>query len=200
MSASQVYEFRRFNVSSNPALVIMRPLSLDQIVPAQTTTINVSNTQLKALNTTYLEVIPAPGVGNFIEVLSYELQITGADAVDGTTTDQMIQTVRSWMALSLLYDYSENVDYPLHSSSGEIALAARYNFGDSHLFESATTLDAGYIAGGQPLANNKALMLGATVSIARSARDFAYDPTEWDHFWTGIDDKQMSFKVDYYVR
>ena len=165
----------------------------------QSTTLAITNDQLKALNLTYLEIIPAPGAGRFIEVSSWQISVTGADEFTNVTgTD--VQFIRSWMNISLLYDYTQNLDYPLHTSGGEISQAARYNFKDTGLFESTMDLEFNYISGGQPLADNKALMVGATVGISRAQRTFAYgSDARWDAYWLGIDDKEMSVELKYFV-
>ena len=199
LSPGRIYTARLLVRGSGNRYRLTLPLGIEQINPLQTTTLAITNDQLKALNLTYLEIIPAPGVGKFIEVSSWQISINGADEFTNVT-GVSVESVRSWMNISLLYDYTQNLDYPLHTSGGEISQAARYNFKDYGLFESTTDLEFNYISGGQPLANNKALMVGATVGIGRAQRTFGYgSDARWDAYWLDIDDKAMSIELKYFI-
>ena len=189
LSANQIYEFRRFTIGSNPSLVIMRPLSLDQIVPIQTATVPVTNAQLKTLDDTYIEVIPAPGAGRFIEIVRIRFNVSGSDEIPtsfpGTTTDdQAVRNMLNSIRYSLLYVLDDSNGYPLFAYGGEFTTA--YSERYTNLINQNGSLI--FSVGDQQLQENKALVFGFYLLLSDVFRTLMgqgapyYSAASYDYF------------------
>ena len=77
LKPSRAYEIVRRLVGAR--WLILEPLKLNQVLPIQRRTINVSNAQLKAIDDTPIELIPAPGAGEYIQILKLTTTHRGAD-------------------------------------------------------------------------------------------------------------------------
>ena len=204
LKSGRVYEIRREIATELPNTPIVYrmtvPLSVQEIQATQTATVVISNTQLKALNKTYVEVIPAPGVGKFIEVARYRLQILGADVIDyaGLTSDE--QRINAWMALNVMYILTPSQPYPLGlgNNPSEVGNLLHWGF-NAPLFGLCTDTDERGVVGGQSLRENHALHLGCTVGIGRRFAATYYMDDWWDGYFAGVDDKNLILEVDYFV-
>ena len=81
LSPGRVYWAQRLFEGLFEAYHLALPLGLDQITPFHRATVNINNAQIKTLDTNYIQLIAAPGVGKYIEVEEAWIKITGSDRI-----------------------------------------------------------------------------------------------------------------------
>ena len=204
LKSGRVYEIRReiaTELSGTPIVYRMTvPLSVQEIQATLTAAVTITNAELKNLNKVYHELIPAQGVGRFVELVRYRLQILGADVIDYDSLTSNEQRIDAWMALNVLYINTPTQPYPLGlgNNPSEVSTLLHWGF-NAPLFYSTTDTDERGVVGGQGLRENHALHLGCTIGIGRRFAATYYMDDWWDGYFAGVDDKSLRLEVDYFV-
>ena len=86
LSPGRVYWAQRLFEGLFEAYHLALPLGLDQITVPHTVTVDVNNSQLKAIDQAPVELIPAPGAGKAIEIMSVSRTPSGSDRPDVSDT------------------------------------------------------------------------------------------------------------------
>ena len=150
----------------------------------------VTNAQLKTLDTDFLEIVPSPGAGRYIQVEQVWLQKHGTDAPSPPSVNFSNRTNVAFMVI-----HPGITDRPLNVwRSGD-----DYATPESIRLWDLLDLDDGVIwarnVGSVGLVENQPLHLGITAQLDTSA----YTEAAWDAFLTGIDDVTLGITVRYQV-
>ena len=86
LSPGRLYWAQRLFEGLFEAYHLALPLGVYQITVPHTVTVNVTNAQLKAIDQAPVELIPAPGAGKAIEIMSVSRTPSGADRPDISDT------------------------------------------------------------------------------------------------------------------
>ena len=185
-----------FNSGGQRIWRIEQPIRLLQVLVPRQVTLSLTNTQVKALDTTYHELVPAPGAGNTIEVMSWWMEIPGVDELTpgaGADPRPGAFTVQLQTYIGLIFVSDAAATNPLQS--GEFVWldtrALRYAFPPDVTW--AQTI------GSQQLVENTALTFGVVFASARSQLPTLYTPAAWADFWDGVDDRTIELTVNYRI-
>ena len=161
-----------------------------------TITKTITNAQLKTLDSSYVELIPAPAqTGMNIRVNNLSLSVRGSN-VPASPLSDAAENIRIWSALSLLYDLSNESRYPLYREN----LPDEYAEVDSWwlssgIFSKTSDLTISDEYPEQPVVYQKALYLG--VVVGTSSESTFYTAAGYDSFLSGVDNKTIDIQIDY---
>ena len=160
--------------------------------------VNISNAQLRESDVTYIEMIPAPGAGNYIDLVGIWLTINGDDQPNIDNVPPGIanpQQVNTWSSFRLLYIEDPTAERPLFS--GEFTNIFGYGLGNLLRADAGTF---GERIGSQSYRYNSALVMGVSYyGSLRSSEDDVYSESAFDDFIDPVTDKSLDFTLRYRI-
>ena len=167
----------------------------------RTATRTVTNVELKALNATAIELIPAPGAGKYIEILKTSVTVSGSD-VPTINNDQPFGTpdssaVAAQGFLTMGFHTQAQTIIPQGTASAEFSAILYFQLRE---WVTGTEKTDKRIKGEMELITNAALELVAAFSGQdQSAVDRWYNAASWVEFWSTANDNTMTIVVDYFI-
>ena len=162
--------------------------------PPQTVNVPVSTAQLQTLDTDYVELIPAPGIGQFVQVLQVWIHKFGdADPLE-TGTETSVANINAYGEYAMLFVADDTPAKPWNYSTGNYESVWVSNFGDLLRLPDSSIV-AGVI-GGHGLGENQPLVLGFTPGLP-GVRN--YTPAGYDEFIGPVNDAILTVFLRYAV-
>ena len=208
LSPGRLYWAQRLFVGLNEAYHLALPLGVYQITPAQTANVTITNAQLKAIDQAPVELIPAPGAGKAIEIMSISRTPSGADRPDFDDTESYPTPDTASVANTgrLLYGYvtDDSADPPytfgenfsMPRSSNELEVLSDEGFVSILYAEDQTFFE---IIGHQFLQENEAFVLALAIQGTRNSLSFFYSEAEFDNLMTPANDNTLEVVVQYLI-
>ena len=160
--------------------------------PVETATVVISTAQIKTLDTDYVTLLPAPGIGQFIQIRQVWIHKMGSDAPLADGVEAATSKVDAYGEYALLIVADDSPPKPGNYSTGNYESVWVDNFGDL-LRQPDSSIVAGAI-GGHGLGENQPLVLGFTPGLP-GARN--YMPEAYDEFIGPVDDAILTFFLRY---
>ena len=163
--------------------------------PVLTATIPVLTAQLKTLDTDYIELLPAPGIGQYLQILQVWIHKLGDDdPLEELVTDRSVAGVNDYGEYGLLIVADDSLPKPWGYWSGNYESVWISNFADL-LRLPDSSIEAGGI-GGHGLGENQPLVLGFTPGLNG---DRYYTPEGFDAFIAPVNDAILTLFIRYAV-
>lgn len=186
--------------SHNPYYVFRLPLHLLELEPVQEVTVNITNAQIKELDQTYVELIPAPGAGKYIELLSVTFTTAGDDQATKTEVAGQVdpEDIASWGWNILLYETAAGkvASKPLYRTD-----PPEYTWVDGHRLSTfyGSPSTAKWTKGGQVLQENAALMYGVIFNLGSRTSPPSWSAAAYDQFIATCNDNTISMTLRYVI-
>ena len=162
--------------------------------PPQTLTVPITTAQLKTLDTDYVELIPTPGIGQFVQVLQVWIHKMGDDDPLETGTDNAVAGINNYGEYAMLFVADDTPAKPWGYWTGNYESVWVSNFADLlRLPDSSIT--AGVI-GGHGLGENQPLVLGFTPGLNGTRY---YTAAAFDEFMGPVNDAILTVFLRYAV-
>ena len=162
--------------------------------PPLTVSVPVLNAALKTLDTDYVELIPAPGIGQFVQVLQVWIHKFGdADPLE-TGTETSVANINAYSEYAMLFVADDTPAKPWNYSTGNYESVWVSNFGDLLRLPDSSIV-AGVI-GGHGLGENQPLVLGFTPGLPGLRN---YTPAGYDEFIGPVNDAILTVFLRYAV-
>ena len=163
--------------------------------PVLTATIPVLTAQLKNLDTDYIELLPAPGIGQYLQILQVWIHKLGDDdPLETLDTDRSVAGINSYGEYGLLIVSDDSLPKPWGYWTGNYESVWVSNFADL-LRLPDSSFRAGVI-GGHGLSEDAPLVLGFTPGLNG---DRYYTPEGFDAFIAPVNDAILTLFVRYAV-
>ena len=145
--------------------------------PILTATISIMTAQLKTLDTDYVELLPAPGLGQFLQIRQVWIHKLGSDVPLETGVEAATVNLHRYGEYALLIVADDTPPKPWNYSTGNYESVWVSNFGRL-LRRPDSDIVAGAL-GGHGLGENQPLVFGFTPGLpgVRNYTPEAYD--EW---------------------
>ena len=170
-------------------------------MPEQQVEVSISNAQLRELDKTYIELIPAPGEGNYIDVINFWLTTAGDNQpnIENVPVDGISPyDIDTWAYFALLYINNSIVSNPLYA---EESTSIHY-----YRLSELLATDPGVYGervGGQSYRYNSALMAGVAFIASFSNRVYgeanAYSEDAYDTYIAPVMDKSFGIRLLYRI-
>lgn len=199
---NRIYTMRLLHSPSNQRVwAFTQPLHLFQLAPVQTVTRTITNAELKAIDTTPIELIAAPGAGRALRIESVKRTFEGSDRPNVSNTEPGITTPDPATINTnarLYYGFINTAESSPYDTT-EIAEVASGHFTGGFWAEDQTFLD---VIGNQSLVENKAfhLAFGVRAGLFRANLGIWYSASAFDLLMTPANDNTIDIEVEYYVR
>ena len=206
LSPGRVYFILRDVRGSGQRYRLTLPLGLDQIIPVQTATVSVTNAQLKVIDDTPIELIPAPGAGKYIQILKLTTTHRGADrptitgGFSGPSPAQI--NARAWLLYGFITDDTHTGPFSFVAQTDNGAPIISIVDGDRHFTGGLYSEDQTFIKvyGRQDLLDGKAFSvvfgMNSTQGAALSSH---YTEAVFDELMATANDNTMTIEVEYYI-
>ena len=187
-------------ISVNRAAAMVVPETGDDTEVAEEfeAVVAISNAQLMELDKTYVELIPAPGKGKYIEVVNSWLTVTGDNVPDitGSAIELSASSINVWSYFGYFYIKNKMAENPLYSE--DIVQVDVRGFGN--LLRSNTGIYGSKI-GAQPYEYDSPLLAGVVfANIDRTyGESSVYSAAAYDDFIAPVLDKSFSITLRYHI-
>ena len=162
--------------------------------PPMTVSVAISTAQLKTLDTAYVELIAAPGVGQFVQILQVWIDKSGHDHPLEMGADDVTARVNSFGEYAMLFVADDTPALPWNYSTGNYEAVWVANFADL-LRLPDNSIVAGVI-GGHGLGENQPLWIGFTPGLPG---DRYYTPAAFDEFIGPVNDASLNVFIRYAI-
>ena len=205
LSPGRVYWAQRLFEGLFEAYHLALPLGLDQITVPHTVTVDVTNAQLKAIDQAPVELIPAPGAGRAIEIMSVSRTPSGSDRPDVSDTqsqgtpDPAVISGLGYLLYGYVTDDSLALPYvytPATNNSDGMDVVTNGHFTGTLYAEDQKFFE---IVGHQFLQENEAFVLAFGMNAARSSYQYFYSEAEFDNLMTPANDNTLEVVVQYLI-
>ena len=163
--------------------------------PVLTTTVSITTAQIKTLDTDYIELLPAPGIGQYTQILQVWINKQGDDdPLETLDSDRSVAGINSYGEYALLFVADDSLPKPWGYWSGNYESVWVSNFADLlRLPDSSIQAD---VIGGHGLGENQPLVLGFTPGLNG---DRYYTLAGFDAFIAPVNDAILTLFVRYSV-
>ena len=165
---------------------------LPGVTPVQTANVAISTTQIKNLDTDYVELLAAPGIGQFLQIRQMWIHKIGSDEPLETGAEPATANVDRYGEYGLLIVHDDTPAKPWNYSTGNYSSVWIDNFGDLLRLPSSSFV-AGAI-GGHGLGENQPLVLGFTPGLTGSRN---YTPEAYDEWIGPVNDALLTVFIRY---
>ena len=160
-----------------------------------TSTISITTAQIKTLDTDYIELLPAPGIGQYLQILQVWINKQGDDdPLEELQTDRSVAGIETYGEYGLLIVSDDTPPKPWGYWTGNYESVWISNFADL-LRLPDSTIQAGVI-GGHGLSEDAPLVLGFTPGLNG---DRYYTPEGFDAFIAPVNDGILTLFIRYAV-
>ena len=206
LRAGRAYEILRR--TSGARWIILEPLKLDQVLPSRRVTRTVSNAQLKTLDTDPIELIAAPGAGNYIEIIRVSVMASGSDlpTEDDSETYPTPDSndIRGNAFLALVFpDGTTRTLTPYGIFAGldrTYGGASRVKYWLLRDVIAGADFSSKFRIGSQDFYENQPFQLVLAMNGTNQNRiDQVYSEAAWDAYWATANDNTMTIEVEYFI-
>lgn len=153
---------------------------------------------MRALDTSYIQVAPAPASGRYWDVTSIYESLTGDDTLAAAAEgDAQQAAIRAGsMAMALLQVRDATASRPLALYSSEAAVMAQWWPVPALVpaYQSNTRI------GSEQFVLNAPILLGMVTLTSRADQAAEYSASAYDALWAPVQDRSLALTVDYFER